>query len=59
MSSDHFKADYFAPRPASEKLVNLKLNARGRNVMRDWRVCLEEYVAEFRGDLEGERRRDA
>jgi dTDP-4-dehydrorhamnose reductase len=49
VSSDFFKADYFAPRPASEKLVNTKLNARKMNVMRDWRVCLAEYAEQFRG----------
>ncbi len=53
VSSDHFKADYFAPRPASEKLVNMKLDARGRNVMRDWRTCLGEYAAEYREHLRG------
>ena len=51
VSSDHFKEEYSAPRPASEKLVNLKLAARGRNVMRDWRVCLAEYSAVYRDDL--------
>lgn len=48
VGSEHFQAEYFAPRPASEKLVNLKLAARGLNVMRDWRVCLAEYAREFR-----------
>jgi dTDP-4-dehydrorhamnose reductase len=48
VDSNHFAAEYFAPRPASEKLVNTKLNARGLNVMRDWRVCLAEYAREFR-----------
>lgn len=51
VSSDHFAKDYFAPRPASEKLVNLKLDARRRNVMRDWRTCLSEYATAFRDDL--------
>lgn len=48
--SDYFKEQYFAPRPASEKLVNLKLNQRGLNLMRDWQVCLEEYVKVFKAD---------
>ena len=48
--SDYFKEQYFAPRPASEKLVNLKLNQRGLNLMRDWRVCLEEYAEVFKAD---------
>ena len=50
VSSDHFKDEYFAPRPYSEKLVNLKLTARNINYMRDWRDCLEEYSAAFIGD---------
>ena len=37
-------------RIASEKLVNLKLNQRGLNLMRDWQVCLEDYVEIFRAD---------
>ncbi len=48
--SDYFKEQYFAPRPASEKLVNLKLNQRGLNLMRDWHVCLEEYAEVFKAD---------
>lgn len=48
--SDYFKEQYFAPRPASEKLVNLKLNQRGLNLMRDWQVCLEQYVEIFKAD---------
>lgn len=48
VSSDHFKTEYFAPRPASEKLVNLKLDARKINVMRDWRVCLQEYAKRYK-----------
>jgi dTDP-4-dehydrorhamnose reductase len=48
VDSDFFKNEYFAPRPASEKLVNTKLIARGLNVMRPWEVCLAEYAAEFR-----------
>lgn len=45
--SEFFKTEYFAPRPASEMLVNMKLTARGLNIMRDWRVCLEEYSDVF------------
>ena len=47
VSSDFFKEDYFAPRPASEKLVNLKLNARKLNVMPHWKVALGQYVKQF------------
>jgi dTDP-4-dehydrorhamnose reductase len=53
VSSDHFSKEYFAARPASERLVSAKLNLRGLNVMRDWRTCLEEYLAEkYAGYLE-------
>lgn len=48
--SDYFKEQYFAPRPASEKLVNLKLNVRGLNRMRDWHICLTEYAEVFKKD---------
>lgn len=47
VSSEYFAEEYFAPRPASEKLVNVKLEARGLNVMREWRVCLSEYMKSF------------
>jgi len=46
VGSDHFAREYYAVRPASEQLINLKLDQRGLNVMRDWQVCLAEYVAE-------------
>ena len=46
VSSDYFKAEYFAARPASERLLTVKLDLRGLNVMRDWKVCLDEYLAE-------------
>ena len=51
VGSEEFAREYFAPRPRSECLVNRKLNELGRNVMRDWRVCLSEYAQEFRQDL--------
>ena len=46
VSSDYFAAEYFAARPASERLITKKLDLRGLNVMRDWRVCLEEYLGD-------------
>jgi dTDP-4-dehydrorhamnose reductase len=52
VDSDYFKDTYFAPRPYSEKLVNLKLNKRGINFMRDWKVCLEEYSKVFIEDIQ-------
>ena len=47
VSSDFFKEEYFAPRPPSERLVNKKLELRGLNFMRDWKVCLKEYLEEY------------
>jgi dTDP-4-dehydrorhamnose reductase len=46
VSSDHFAKEYFAARPASERLITRKLDLRGLNVMRDWRTCLEEYLGD-------------
>jgi dTDP-4-dehydrorhamnose reductase len=51
VSSDEFAAEYFAPRPHSECLVNQRLDRLGLNTMRDWRVCLEEYAQQFARDL--------
>jgi dTDP-4-dehydrorhamnose reductase len=42
--SEYFKKDYFAPRPPCERLVNRKLNLRGLNIMRDWKITLKEYL---------------
>ena len=44
VDSEFFKQEYFAPRPDSERLINAKLNIRNFNVMRDWKVCLEDYL---------------
>ena len=44
VNSDYFKKEYFAPRPYSERLINKKLNLRNLNKMRDWKVCLSEYL---------------
>lgn len=50
VGSTHFQKEYFAPRPDSERLINKKLALRGLHRMRDWRVCLSEYVEEhYRG----------
>ena len=46
VSSDYFAQEYFAPRPPSERLLTAKLDLRGVNVMRDWRACLDEYLAD-------------
>jgi dTDP-4-dehydrorhamnose reductase len=53
VSSDYFAKEYFAERPASERLVNTKLQLRGANTMRDWRVALKEYLdSHYRGYLD-------
>lgn len=55
VTSDHFAAEYFAARPASERLITAKLDLRGLNVMRDWRVCVDEYLSErYAGYLDPE-----
>ena len=46
VSSDHFEKEYFAPRPASERLVNARLKQEGLEVMRDWKASLSEYLSE-------------
>ena len=45
--SSYFKNTYFAPRPPSEKLINSKLEKLNKNYMRDWKVCLKEYLKVF------------
>ncbi|MCK5505354.1 MAG: NAD(P)-dependent oxidoreductase [Thermodesulfovibrionia bacterium] len=50
VSSDYFNKEYFADRPASERLVNKKLDLRGLNIMRDWKAALEEYLSNYYRD---------
>jgi dTDP-4-dehydrorhamnose reductase len=47
VQSDYWKKEYFAQRPDSERLLNRKLDLRGLNIMRDWRICLEEYIKNY------------
>ena len=47
VSSDYFKKTYYAKRPPSERLLNKKLDLRGVNKMRDWRISLKEYINEY------------
>jgi dTDP-4-dehydrorhamnose reductase len=47
VDSSFFKEEYFAPRPYSEKLVNKALIDLNRNYMRDWKICLHEYLDKF------------
>ena len=50
VQSDHWKKEYFAERPSSERLINKKLDLRKLNIMRDWRVCLKEYINSYYQD---------
>jgi dTDP-4-dehydrorhamnose reductase len=47
VKSDYFKEIYFAERPACERLVNTKLNARNLNLMQDWKSALKEYISHY------------
>lgn len=51
VDSSYFAHEYFATRPASEALVNMKLRARDLPPMRDWRACVSEYSQVFVRDL--------
>lgn len=44
--SDFYTQEYWAARPASEKLVTVKLNKLNINIMRTWQEALVEYVNE-------------
>ena len=46
VDSSFWAKEYYAIRPASEKLLTTKLDAEGLNVMRPWQECLQEYVVE-------------
>ena len=46
VDSTFFSKEYFSIRPRSERLVNKKLNLRKLNIMRDWKICLNEYLHE-------------
>jgi dTDP-4-dehydrorhamnose reductase len=42
--SEHFSAEYFAPRPVSEIMRNEALERIGLNMMRPWPVALRAYL---------------
>lgn len=50
VSSNYFAKDYFAVRPQSERLATMKLSLRDLNIMRDWRICLKEYLGDYYTD---------
>ena len=47
VKSDYFKQQFFAERPASERLITKKLDLRGVNMMRDWKIALKEYIDNY------------
>jgi dTDP-4-dehydrorhamnose reductase len=47
VSSAFFIKEYFADRPASERLINKKLDLRDINIMRDWKISLKEYLEKY------------
>lgn len=44
VDSNYFSKEYFADRPDCERLVNKKLDDLELNMMRDWKVALNEYL---------------
>ncbi len=46
VNSSYFSEEYFALRPKSENLINLKLQLISMDIMRDWKESLEEYLTE-------------
>lgn len=50
VNSDYWDKTYFAARPPSERLINSKLNLRQLNKMRNWRICLKEYITKYYKD---------
>lgn len=47
VTSEYFQKEYFAERPPCERLINKKLDIRGLNIMRDWRIALKEYLESY------------
>ncbi|WP_295591472.1 NAD(P)-dependent oxidoreductase [uncultured Lamprocystis sp.] len=47
VGSDHFKDVYFAERPPSERLLTKKLDLRGVNQMKEWRLALAQYITDY------------
>jgi dTDP-4-dehydrorhamnose reductase len=47
VTSEHFSKEYFAPRPDNERLVNMKLDIKGLNIMRPWQMGLSEYLEKY------------
>ncbi len=47
VNSEYFAKEFFSVRPPSERLINKKLDIRKCNIMRDWKVCLNEYLSTY------------
>ena len=47
VSSKYFAEEYFAERPDCERLINKRLNDMGLNIMRDWKVALQDYLRDY------------
>ena len=47
VDSDYFSQEYFAERPNCERLINKNLDDLGLNIMRDWKVALDEYLNNY------------
>jgi len=47
VDSDYFIKEYFAERPDCERLINKRLDDLGLNIMREWKVSLEEYLKNY------------
>lgn len=47
VKSEFFKKEYFASRPASERLINYKLAMRNVSKMKDWKIALKEYLDNY------------
>jgi len=50
VDSSFFKKDFFAKRPFSEQLINYKLEMRNLNTMRDWKICINDYLKSYYED---------
>lgn len=48
--SDFFKKEYFVSRPASERLINKKLESAGQNIMQNWKDALKLYLNSYYKD---------
>lgn len=44
VDSEYFAEEYFAARPASERLINKKLELMGHNKMSPWKESLRDYL---------------